>query len=52
MDDDELMAGDHESLAGHAARRLAALPAAAWHAWLAAHLAALRSGKLTPGQLP
>jgi hypothetical protein len=35
-----------------AARRLAALPAAARHAWLAAHLAALRSGQLTPGQLP
>jgi hypothetical protein len=35
-----------------AARRLAALPAAAWHAWLAAHLAALRSGRLTLGQLP
>ena len=30
-----------------AARRLAALPAAARHAWLAAHLAALRSGQLT-----
>jgi hypothetical protein len=35
-----------------AARRLAALPAAARHAWLAAHLAALRSGQLTLGQLP
>jgi hypothetical protein len=35
-----------------AARRLAALPTAARHAWLAAHLAALRSGQLTPGQLP
>jgi hypothetical protein len=35
-----------------AARRLAALPAAARHAWLAAHLAALRSGRLTLGQLP
>jgi hypothetical protein len=34
-----------------AARRLAALPAAARHAWLAAHLAA-RSGQLTLGQLP
>jgi hypothetical protein len=35
-----------------AARRLAALPAAARHAWLAAHLAALRSGRLTLGQMP
>ena len=35
-----------------AARRLAALPTAARHAWLAAHLAALRSGQLTLGQLP
>ena len=30
-----------------AARRLAALPPAARHAWLAAHLAALRAGQLT-----
>ena len=35
-----------------AARRLAALPAAARHAWLAAHLAALRSGQLTLEELP
>jgi hypothetical protein len=35
-----------------AARRLAALPPAARHAWLAAHLAALRSGQLTLGELP
>jgi hypothetical protein len=35
-----------------AARRLAALPAAARHNWLAAHLAALRAGGLTLGQLP
>jgi hypothetical protein len=35
-----------------AARRLAALPAAARHAWLAVHLVALRSGQLTLGQLP
>jgi hypothetical protein len=43
------------SLAGPvyaAARRFAAQPAAARHAWLAAHLAALRSGQLTLGQLP
>ncbi|HSS91769.1 MAG TPA: hypothetical protein VLL69_20840 [Streptosporangiaceae bacterium] len=35
-----------------AARRLAALSPAARHAWLAAHLAALRSGQLTLAQLP
>jgi hypothetical protein len=35
-----------------AARRLAALPAAARHAWLAAHLAALRAGRLTLEELP
>ncbi len=35
-----------------AARRFAALPAAAQHAWLAAHLAALRSGRITLAQLP
>jgi hypothetical protein len=35
-----------------AAQRLAALPGTAWHAWLAAHLAALRSGNLTLDQLP
>jgi hypothetical protein len=35
-----------------AARRLAALPASARHAWLAAHLAGLRSGQLTLAQLP
>ena len=35
-----------------AARRLAALPPAARHAWLAAHLTALRSGQLTLGLAP
>ncbi len=35
-----------------AARRFATLPAATRHAWLAAHLPALRSGQLTLGQLP
>ena len=35
-----------------AARRFAALPAATRHAWLAAHLSALRSGHLPPAQLP
>jgi hypothetical protein len=35
-----------------AAQRLGSLGPAARHAWLAAHLAALRSGRLTLGQLP
>jgi hypothetical protein len=35
-----------------AARRLAALPPAAQHAWLATHLAALRAGRLSLAQLP
>jgi hypothetical protein len=35
-----------------AARRFAALPPAARNAWLATHLAALRAGHLTLGQLP
>jgi hypothetical protein len=35
-----------------AARRLAALPAVARRAWLTAHLAAVRSGRLTLAQLP
>ena len=35
-----------------AAQRFAALPAATRHAWLAAHLAALRAGHLTLAQLP
>jgi hypothetical protein len=35
-----------------AARRLATLPAATRHAWLAAHLAALRAGRLTLKELP
>jgi hypothetical protein len=35
-----------------AARRLAAQPLAARHAWLAAHLAALRAGQLSLAQLP
>jgi hypothetical protein len=35
-----------------AARRFAARPAATRHAWLASHLAALRSGQLTLAQLP
>jgi hypothetical protein len=35
-----------------AARRLAAQPAAARQAWLAAHLAALRAGRLALADLP
>jgi hypothetical protein len=35
-----------------AARRLTALPAAARHAWLAAHLTALRAGRLSLKDLP
>ena len=35
-----------------AARRFEALPAGARHAWLGAHLAALRAGKITLAQLP
>jgi len=35
-----------------AARRFATAPAAARHAWLAAHLAALQAGRLTLGELP
>jgi hypothetical protein len=35
-----------------AAERFAALPAASQHAWLAAHLAALRAGRITLAQLP
>jgi hypothetical protein len=35
-----------------AARRFGALPASARHAWLAAHLSALRAGTITPAQIP
>jgi hypothetical protein len=35
-----------------AARRFAALPAAARHGWLTQHLAALRAGRISLGQLP
>ncbi len=40
------------SAVGRAARRFAALPAAARHAWLSAHLPALRAGLITLKQLP
>ena len=35
-----------------AARRFADLPAAARHAWLVSHLAALRAGRVTPSEIP
>ena len=35
-----------------AARRLAALPAAARHAWLASHLASIQAGRLSLAELP
>ena len=35
-----------------AASRFASLPASARHAWLAAHLAALRAGTITVAQIP
>jgi len=35
-----------------AARRFAAMPAPARHAWLVRHLAALRAGQITLAQLP
>lgn len=40
------------SPADAAARRFAALPRPAEHAWLAAHIAALRAGRLTLADLP
>jgi len=40
------------SPAAVAGQRFAALPAAAKHAWLADHLAALRAGRISPAQLP
>jgi hypothetical protein len=40
------------SPADRAARRFAALSPAARHAWLAGHLAALRSGRVSLAQLP
>ena len=42
----------HGSPAALAAHRFAALSAAAKHAWLARHLAALRAGQITPAQIP
>ena len=56
-----VLTGGHESSRGPgaptgpvyaAARRLAALPSAALHTWLDAHLTALRAGQLTLTQLP
>jgi hypothetical protein len=40
------------SPADAAAKRFAALPAAARHAWLVDHLTALRAGRITLGELP
>jgi hypothetical protein len=40
------------SPAAAAAARFAALPAATQHAWLAAHLPALRAGRISVAQLP
>ena len=60
-EDDQGLVGGSASAAGPgspagpvyaAARRFAALAPATRHAWLAAHLAALRSGQLTLAQLP
>jgi hypothetical protein len=45
-------AAAQQSEVSAAARRFEALPAGARHAWLAAHLAALRAGKITVAQLP
>jgi hypothetical protein len=45
-------AGSYPSQLAAAARRFAALPAPARHAWLVAHLGALRAGHITPAQLP
>jgi hypothetical protein len=45
-------AGSYPPRIAAAAKRFAALPAAARHAWLAAYLGALRAGQITPGQLP
>jgi hypothetical protein len=60
-EDDQGLVGGSASAAGPgspagpvyaAARRFAALAPATRHAWLASHLAALRSGQLTLAQLP
>jgi hypothetical protein len=45
-------AGSYPPQIAGAATRFAALPAAARHGWLAAHLGALRAGHITPAQLP
>jgi hypothetical protein len=45
-------AGRYPPPVAAAARRFAAMPAATRHAWLAAHLPALRAGGLTLGQVP
>jgi hypothetical protein len=45
-------AGSSQPQIATAAQRFAALSPAARHAWLAAHLPALRAGHVTPAQLP
>lgn len=45
-------AGTYPPAIAAAARRFAALPAAARHSWLAGHLGELRAGQLGLGQLP
>jgi hypothetical protein len=47
-----LSAGVTSAGASAAAQRFATLSASARRAWLAAHLAALRAGKITPAQIP
>ena len=47
-----LSAGVTSAGVSAAAQRFATLPAGARHAWLAAHLAALRAGKITLAQIP
>jgi len=42
----------HSAGVSAAARRFAALPASARHAWLATHLTALRAGAITLAQIP
>jgi hypothetical protein len=45
-------AGSYPPRIAAAAGRFAALPATVRHAWLAAHLGALRAGHISPAQLP
>jgi hypothetical protein len=47
-----MMAARPKTPANSAAERFGALPAAARHAWLVRHLAALRAGRVTLAELP